>query len=56
MNEHYVIITKNATEINDWLAKGWQVKSVTAQPVSTGSTYHLYGQFLVVLEKPLQMV
>jgi hypothetical protein len=56
MNEQYVIITKDATEINEWLAKGWSIKSVTAQTVATSSSTWLYGQFLIVLEKTIEML
>jgi hypothetical protein len=51
MEEQKVIITTHQSDINDWLDKGWNVKSVTPQHVSTGHNGHLYGNFLVVLAK-----
>ena len=45
--KHKVIITKSPADINDWLEKGWIVKSVTAQHVGTTTT----GSFCFVLER-----
>ncbi len=42
-----VIITKSPTDINDWLERGWQIVSVTAQHVGTTTT----GSFCFVIEK-----
>ena len=51
MEDQLVVITNNESQINDLISNGWRVQSVTAQPVSTGSTYHLYGKFCFVLTK-----
>jgi len=51
MEEQKVVITTNPSVINEWLDKGWNVKSVTPQHVSTGHVGHVYGNFLVVLAK-----
>lgn len=52
MNEEQkVIITSRESIINEWLDKGWSIKSVTPQCVSTGGGSHLMGNFLIVLFK-----
>ena len=56
MEQQKVIITKYETDINEWLERGWSIKSITAQHVSTGSTQHLEGKFLVVFYKPIEML
>lgn len=47
--QHKVIITKNQSTINEWLDKGWEVVSVTAQ-YSVSSTWN-EGAFCFVLAK-----
>jgi hypothetical protein len=56
MEQQKVIITKTEADINEWLERGWLVKTATAQNVSTGSGSHLEGKFLVVLYKPFEML
>jgi hypothetical protein len=55
MYEHKVIITKDESVINEMLAAGWFVVSVTAQhvAVSTASslTSSIKGEFCFVLKK-----
>jgi hypothetical protein len=56
MEQQKVIITKTEADINEWLERGWLVKSVTAGHVSTASGSHLEAKFLVVLHKPIEML
>lgn len=55
--EQKVIITNSESTINDEIAKGWKIKSVTAGHVAShagGNTYSSgkeHGKFLIVLEK-----
>lgn len=49
--EQKVIITNSQSDIQNLIDKGWRVISVTAQHVSTGSSYHLEGKFCFILEK-----
>jgi|688.fasta_scaffold2005833_1 hypothetical protein len=50
MYEHKVIITKDETVINEMLAAGWFVVSVTAQHIAAG--YGITkGDFCFVLKK-----
>ena len=52
--EQKVIITTSERDINDWLAKGWTVVSVTAQRVSSGVNYShpkVEGQFCFVIQR-----
>lgn len=59
MKEQKVVITGNHNDINDLIAKGWDVVSVTAQhvatSVSTGNTFGkesiLKGGFCFVMER-----
>jgi predicted CoA-binding protein len=51
MKTQKVIITKSETVINLLLKDGYSVVSVTPQYVATGGTSHLYGEFLILLEK-----
>ena len=46
-----VVITDSELTINNWLDKGWKVVSITAQYISTGSSYTYYGKFCFVIEK-----
>ena len=46
--ENKVIITEYANDVNQWLLKGWVVKSVTAQ---MGVGVLQGGKFAFVLEK-----
>lgn len=51
-----VIITKDANEINQYLANGWRVVSVTAQSVAAheyGKVEDCKGKFCFVLEGSL---
>ena len=52
--EQKVIITKSDRDINDYLANGWQVVSVTAQRVATGVNYShpsVVGEFCFVIQR-----
>jgi len=51
MKTQKVLITETASSVSILLEQGYSVVSVTAQHVSTGGGGHLYGKFLVVLEK-----
>lgn len=51
VKEHKVVITPDSYDVNQYLAEGWYVVSVTAQYVSTGGTSHLDGKFCFVLER-----
>ena len=54
MYEHKVIITKDQNLINEMLAAGWFVVSVTAQHVASAVSYShgaLAGEFCFVLKK-----
>jgi len=52
MKEQKFLIVDDQNDINEWLNKGWEVISVTAQHVSiTGSSvYKVRGSFAVVLQ------
>jgi hypothetical protein len=56
MEDQKVIITKSQTEINRHLEEGWKILSVTPQQVSTGGGSHIYGDFLIVLHRPIEMI
>jgi hypothetical protein len=45
--EQKVIMTKSQSDINEWLERGWRVKSVTAQHVGTNTS----GCFCFVIER-----
>lgn len=52
--EQKVVITKDERTINDWLDKGWQIVSVTAQfvsVVSAHSSINEKGSFCFVLKR-----
>jgi hypothetical protein len=49
--EQKVIITDSSYDVNDWLAKGWTVVSVTPQIVSASSSNSQYGKFCFVIQK-----
>lgn len=57
MKEQRFLIVESSSDVNDWLQKGWEVISVTAQHVSvsmTGSSYNYKeskGKFAVVIQK-----
>ena len=51
MKEQKILIVDNSRDINEWLDKGWEVVSVTAQFVSAGSSYVEKGKFAVVIQK-----
>jgi len=51
MKEQKFLIVENPRDINDWLDKGWEVISVTAQYVSAGSSYSQRGIWAVVIQK-----
>lgn len=40
-------------KLQQLLDAGWMVKFATAMSVSTGSTYHLTGKIVYILEKEL---
>jgi hypothetical protein len=47
-------VEKELKELNEYLGKGWKVKSVTAQNVSIStshSTESIRGSFLVIIEQ-----
>lgn len=49
--EQKFIITDNAHEIQNWLDKGWRIKSVTAQVVASSASFKQEGKFAIVLER-----
>jgi hypothetical protein len=49
--ESKVVITDREYEINDYLQKGWTVKFVVAQHVSTESSLTVRGLFCFVIER-----
>jgi hypothetical protein len=57
MKEQKFLIVESTKEVNDYLEKGWEIVSVTAQSVSvsvTGSSWFeklLRGQFAVVIQR-----
>jgi len=51
MKEQKFLIVDNPRDVNEWLDKGWEIVSVTAQQVSAGSSYSQRGSFAVVLQK-----
>ncbi len=58
MKEHRVVVLSGydyasdmQKEVNGWLQNGWQVVSVTAQNVTTGSSQIARGGYLLVLER-----
>lgn len=46
-----VPLKESMEELQKELDDGWCIATTTAQKVSTGSTYHLYGGFLLTLER-----
>ena len=55
MSQQKVVITKDASTINEMINAGWFVISVTAQHVSVSTTSNLTctinGEFCFILEK-----
>jgi hypothetical protein len=51
MKEQKLIITESEKEINDWLDRGWEIVSVTAQHVSTAWCVKISGKFAIVIQK-----
>jgi hypothetical protein len=51
MKEQKFLIVDNVRDINDYLDKGWEVISVTAQYVSAGASYCQNGKWAVVIQK-----
>lgn len=51
VKEHKVVIASGSYDVNQYLAEGWYVVSVTAQYVSTGGPSQLNGKFCFVLER-----
>lgn len=51
MKEQKFLIVDNSRDINDWLDKGWEIVSVTAQYASAGTSYYKEGKFAVVIQK-----
>jgi hypothetical protein len=50
MKKQKVIITDSQYDIQHFLDEGWSVVSVTAQHVSTASSYPEKGKFCFILE------
>jgi len=53
MKEQKFLIVDSVRDVNDWLDKGWEVISVTAQFVSVGTGYTEKGKFAVVIQKQI---
>ena len=49
--EQIVIITDYRGDVDDAIARGWRVVSVTAGHVATGGSFKEYGKFCFVLER-----
>ena len=52
--EEKVLITNSEYEINKILDKGWNIKTVVPQHVSTSTTFgssNLKGDFLIIFER-----
>ena len=50
MKEQKLLITDSTYDVNEWLDKGWEVISVTAQHVSSGN-YTERGKFAILIQK-----
>jgi hypothetical protein len=51
MKQQKFLIVDNPRDVNEWLDKGWEVISVTAQFVSAGTSYSQHGHWAIVLQK-----
>jgi hypothetical protein len=55
MKEQKFLIVNNERSVNEWLDKGWEIVSVTAQYVSVAGAHSwsekLIGNFAVVIQK-----
>jgi hypothetical protein len=55
MKEQKFLIVEDERSINDWLDKGWEVISVTAQHVSAAGSHSwsekFEGKFAVIIQK-----
>lgn len=51
VKEQKFLIVDNPRDVNEWLDKGWEIISVTAQRVSAGSSSYMRGNFAIVLQK-----
>lgn len=51
MKHQKFLIVDNPRDVNEWLDKGWEVISVTAQFVSAGQSYIQSGKWAIVLQK-----
>lgn len=53
MKEQKFLIVDSPRDVNEWLDKGWEVISVTAQFVSAGSSYSQKGSWAIVIQKQI---
>lgn len=51
MKEQKFLLTNDSRTVNEWLDKGWEVVSVTAQSVSTGTLNAIEGKFAIVIQR-----
>jgi hypothetical protein len=55
MKQQKFLIVDNERSVNEWLEKGWEIVSVTAQCVSAAGSHSwsekLIGNFAVVIQK-----
>jgi hypothetical protein len=51
MKEQLFLIVDSIGEVNEYLIKGWEIISVTAQQVSNNSSLIKYGKFAIVIQK-----
>lgn len=51
MKEQKFLLTCDPETVNDWLARGWEIVSITPQSVSTGSSNILMGKFAIVIQR-----
>jgi len=55
MKQQKFLIVDNERSVNEWLEKGWEIVSVTAQYVSAAGSHSwsekLIGNFAVVIQK-----
>lgn len=54
MQKFIIISANDQMTVEKLLTDGWQIKSVTALHVATGSSYHLDGKLAIVLEKVVE--
>jgi hypothetical protein len=51
MKQQKLLIVDNTRDVNDYLDKGWEIISVTAQFVSAGTSYSQKGEWAIVIQK-----